>query len=336
MSTFRQLSRTFFDVHYSNLYQNMHPRLNSSDSIDLVTLKFSLYVGLPYVILAFGLISNAVMYIMVGNNRMLTVYTYFMLNLLIFDSFFILLTMTNLIVVDFEATSKRTLMTYSSLTCKTVSYLIHVLTNLSNWMKSLITYTVTSNIQSCKRLESNRAKRNATLAGLGVFSVQFLADLIFVDQTSVQQQFICAIGDLRVRLIIDLLDLGTFYFVPLYFMIKHVQVIKQMAVRYAEVNPVISQKYRKLIFSMKVAPVLFSLSTLPICLVPIVFNALLLFDFRLTSSFGFDLAMYISYLNFCFNNILNIFYNCYYNKNLRKKSQSMNSPSVFVKMKLIE
>lgn len=315
------LSRTFFDFHYSKLYTSLENQSISTTSAFFLPTAFVAYVTLPYVILTVGLFSNALSFLIVYTNRTPTNYSHYMLILLVFDSLFIIMTMTNLVTLS-TSQHGHTLMTYSPLTCKLTVYAIHVFTNMSNWMKSLITYTVSSSLRLFKAPNNSnptRYKWHITLASLVLFSVLFLFDLGLVEQIEQNGYFICGIRSVRLRLLVNIIDLVSFYFVSLYFLLKHMGLVNRLAVAYSSVNPVIGAKYRKLVFGVKLAPVLYSLWNLPVCALPIVYDLFVLTGYRrIVNSFGFDVAMYLFFMNFYFNNILNIFYNLYYNKNLRK------------------
>lgn len=324
----KPLSRTFIDFQ-DTLYKHESDE-SSNNTFKPINVETILFISAPYFILLTGLISNFIICIVMITSRVKTIYHQFIVIMLLADSFSIAFTSTNLIPLN----THHTLMTYSNLSCKLTTYFVHLFTNISNWMKILASVTTWSFLHSLDYLTTNRAKANAIIATCTLLSAQFICDLILVERIDLDESSICAIRDSRLRLAVNLVDFVTFHLIPFLVMLKCVILISRLAIRNSEINSLKRRRYRTLAYRVRLVPLFFTFFNLPVCFIPILANIMDLFAFRRFNN-TIDLSMYIAFLIFFFNNVLNTFYNLYYNKTLRRK-KSFDYNSFMVKLKLIK
>lgn len=326
MNEFEQFNRAFFSFRFKEDKNGSTEQIYSN--LIFLRFKFVFFVAVPYVVLIFGLLSNMIMFCTVYRNRKTTIYNHFMLAMLLFDSLYFTTIFANLIEIESPSGQRHTLMTQSAFMCQLFSYLNHILTSMSNWMKALIWFKVTSTLQSFNHLESIRAEVLIILAGLVFFSLEFLTDLFYVDRLIINGHiYICAIQDAKVRLATDFVDIITFFFVPFYFVINYMRLFSRLNKKYSVCSSQINLKYQKLVLGGNLAAISYTCFNIPISVVPIILDLCVCFDIRY-SSLTFNILMYISHFLFCLNKLLNVFYNFYYNRNLRKTKKSENSAVV--------
>lgn len=124
----RQSSRTYLNFKNFDLFYSLKPNIKTINNTEINHLNgFTLFLTLPYLILTLGLLSNLIVCVKSLFIRSKPIYMLFIINMLIADSLVIALSFSNLIQID----QTRTILTHSTISCKLITYLIHVLTNAS-------------------------------------------------------------------------------------------------------------------------------------------------------------------------------------------------------------
>jgi hypothetical protein len=235
-----------------------------------------------------------------------------------------------LMMPSFFKTKSGTYFSYSQYTCKSITYCIHVLSQLSNMLNSLMLLSMISHQSTSSDFVFNLNKPLFLLIIL-TLTTSNLIDLIYVEPVNINDNFICSIRNLKILAIRDLIDFILYFLLPfaLLTMSSYIMVNKLNMSR-KELSYIILNKrhYKMNLFKYLIGPVSFAFFNLPIFLITFINDAFIVYyssSLPSTSSSSFTIPKptfiiihvfyLISFVLNQFNYIGLIFCNLLFNKN---------------------